>query len=97
MVLGYKKGTSREQEGTKLDVKVVPLGWIIGQKRNKLCKKGTSQREREQVKRTKLTIQVQYKKDTSTIQGGVKRTKLVGRIDIGRTHDRIKDVRSTPH
>ena len=75
MVLGYKKGTSREQEGTKLDVKVVPLGWIIGQKRNKLCKKGTSQREREQVKRT----------------------KLVGRIDIGRTHDRIKDVRSTPH
>lgn len=42
MVLGYKKGTSREQEGTKLDVKVVPLGWIIGQKRNKLCKKGTS-------------------------------------------------------
>ena len=75
MVLGYKKGTSREQEGTKLDVKVVPLGWIIGQKRNKLCKKGTSQREREQVKRT----------------------KLVGRIDIGRTHNRIKDVRSTPH
>jgi len=75
LVLGYKKGTSREQEGTKLDVKVVPLGWIIGQKRNKLCKKGTSQREREQVKRT----------------------KLVGRIDIGRTHDRIKDVRSTPH
>ena len=75
MVLGYKKGTSREQKGTKLDVKVVPLGWIIGQKRNKLCKKGTSQREREQVKRT----------------------KLVGRIDIGRTHDRIKDVRSTPH
>ena len=68
MVLGYKKGTSREQEGTKLDVKVVPLGWIIGQKRNKLCKKGTSQREREQVKRTKLTIQEQYKKDTSTIQ-----------------------------
>ena len=53
MVLGYKKGTSREQEGTKLDVKVVPLGWIIGQKRTKLCKKGTSQREREQVKRTK--------------------------------------------
>lgn len=75
MVLGNKKGTSREQEGTKLDVKVVPLGWIIGQKRNKLCKKGTSQREGEQVKRT----------------------KLVGRIDIGRTHDRIKDVRSTPH
>ena len=74
-MLGCKKGSSREQEGTKLDVKVVPLGWIIGQKRNKLCKKGTSQREREQVKRT----------------------KLVGRIDIGRTHDRIKDVRSTPH
>lgn len=75
MVLGYKKGTSREQEGTKLDVKVVPLGWIIGQKRNKLCKKGTSQREREQVKRT----------------------KLVGRIDIGRTHYIETDVRSTPH
>lgn len=97
MVLGYMKGTSREQEGTKLDVKVVPLGCIIGQKRNKLCKKGTSQREREQVKRTKLTIQVQYKKDTSTIQGGVKRTKLVGRIDIGRTHQSKTAVRSTPH
>lgn len=67
MVLGYKKGTSREQEGTKLDVKVVPLGWIIGQKRNKLCKKGTSQKEREQVKRTKLTRQV-----GSTIQEGYK-------------------------
>ena len=65
MVLGYMKGTSREQEGTKLDVKVVPLGWIIGQKRNKLCKKGTSQREREQVKGTKLTIQEQYKYNTS--------------------------------
>lgn len=54
-----KKGPSGQ-----LDVKVVPLGWIIGQKRNKLCKKGTSQREREQVKRTKLTIQVQYKYNT---------------------------------
>jgi len=57
-VLGYKKGTSREQEGTKLDVKLVPFRWIIGQKRNKLCKKGTSQREREQVKRTKLVVTV---------------------------------------